>query len=247
MNRRARDEHREPLTAIFESRGALRSRSVSPEIRTAILDVPLPPASVIGGWQREIAGRLELAAGDIEPLPLGRTRLQWPQLRHCIDAVRQWLAANDMPGILADAPIALMGSRGTRYHHDGARYGGMAFCNLFLGDAPQTELHWPAIGRRIALARGTVVLFDPCQPHAIIGRGATRFDAADFAIAWMPPQVFLTWELPIEHADVTKVLGIALDVVPPPGAFQQGERVWSGGEAPDVCPTTGAWLPVGRG
>jgi hypothetical protein len=232
----------DPLTSIFRSGDVLRSRNVSTVLHAAVLDVPVPPPRLLADWHREISLQLGLEPGDIEPLPLGRTRLRWPQLRHCGEAVGQWLAGLGMPEVLTLSEMALMASRGTRYHHDGARYGGKVFCNLFLGEDSGTDLHFPAAGQRIALARGTALAFDPCQPHAIVKRGAVGFEAADFAPEKVRPQVFLTWELPIEHDAIRHAFGIALDVLPVAARQAQGEQVWRDGAPVRLCPNTGNWL-----
>jgi hypothetical protein len=232
------------LTATFLSGGALRSRGVSAVVESTVLDVPVPPKLLLADWQREISGQLGLEAGDIEPLPLARTRLRWPELRLCFDAVARWLGAVGLPDVLGSSDVALMASRGTRYHHDGAHYGSMAFCNLFLSGDGGVDFHFPAAGHRIALVRGTAVLFDPCQPHAIIRRGAPGFDAADFASAAMHPQVFLSWELPIEHDAVTRCLGVTFDGTPKSSPQPPVEHVWRNGAPVRLCPKTGDWLSL---
>ena len=229
------------LTARYRSGEIMRSRSVSAVVRTAVVDLPTPPARLLADWQREISGQLGLEPGDIEPLALGRTRLRWPELRRCRDAVGKWLDALAMPNVLGSSELALMASRGTAYHHDGARYGGTAFCNVFLGEDSGADLHFPAAGHRIALGRGRVLVFDPCQPHAIIKRGAVGFEAADFATGLMHPQVFLTWELPIEHDEVKRALTIAVDPVPLASWQDQDEQVLRNGAPVKLCPKTGSW------
>jgi hypothetical protein len=230
------------LTSIFRSGDVLRSRSVSAVVRTTVVDVPMPPTRLLADWQREISLQLGLEAGDIEALPLARTRLRWPEYRRCFDAVKQWLVALGLPTVLSSSEVALMASRGTTYHHDGANYGSAAFCNVFLSEDGGADIHFPAAGHRIALVRGTAVIFDPCQPHAIIKRGAPCFDEADFAPEQMRPQVFLTWELPIEHDEVKRALGITLDIAPVTPSQPQGEQVWRDGAPVKVCPQTGGWL-----
>ncbi len=65
----------------------------------------------------------------------------------CVQAVSDWTRAPaGVPAVLAASDVALMACRGARYHHDGAQYGGMAFCNLFLSDDKGLDLHFPAIG-----------------------------------------------------------------------------------------------------
>jgi hypothetical protein len=230
------------LTSSFRSGEVLRCRSVSACLASTVLDVPVAPPPIAADWRREILSQLALEPGDIEAMPLARTRRRWPQLRRCIDLVAQWMIALGLPDVLGEASVALMASRGTRYHHDGARYGSKAFCNLFLSEASGAELHFPAAGQRIALERGTAVMFDTCQPHAIIKRSASGFAESDFAPEHMVPQVFLTWELPIEHEQVQRALGIRIDV-PAVTSSQAGEeQVWRNGVPVRLCPKTGGWL-----
>jgi hypothetical protein len=121
-----------------------------------------------------------------------------------------------------------MACRGARYHHDGAQYGGAAFANLFLSEDRGLDLHFPFTGQRIPLVRGTAVVFDIGQPHAVIERGATGFDAAHFAPERDCTQLFLTWELPIENAGVAQ-------------ALLKEEQVWVNGQPGSVCPASGRW------
>ena len=131
--------------------------------------------------------------------------------------------------VLAFSDVALMACRGARYHHDGAQYGGAAFCNLFLSEDRGLDLHFPATGHRIPLTRGTVVIFDTGQPHAVIERRSGGFDAADFPPDQDCTQVFLTWELPIENAHVGRALRIAFDIDPSTSLQLDEEQVWLNG------------------
>jgi len=230
------------LTSSFRSGEVLRWRSVSARLASAVLDAPIAPPPISAQWHREIFSQLALEPGDIEAMPLARTGRRWPQLRRCIDLVAQWMIALGLPDVLGEASVALMASRGTRYHHDGARYGSKAFCNLFLSEASGAELHFPAAGQRIALERGTAVMFDTCQPHAIIKRSASGFAESDFAPERMVAQVFLTWELPIEHEQVQRALGIRIDVPAVTSSQGDEEQVWRNGVPVRLCPKTGGWL-----
>ena len=134
-----------------------------------------------------------------------------------------------------------MACRGARYHHDGAQYGDAAFCNLFMSEDRGLDLHFPALGRRIPLTRGTVVLFDTGQPHGVIQRGSSSFNAADFAPDQDWIQIFLTWELPIENAHVGHALKVAFDVAPTTSLQLDSEQVQLNGERVIVCPDSGRW------
>ncbi|MGI4857551.1 MAG: hypothetical protein ACRYHA_11700 [Janthinobacterium lividum] len=229
------------LTAHFLSRDTIRSRSVSDIVLCAQIDVPAPPPRIVADWDREIAAQLFLEPGDVEPMPLARTRARWPDLARCVQAMREWMDALGLPGILDDSDMALMACRGARYHHDGAHYGGAAFCNLFLSEDKGLDVHFPEIGQRIPLTRGTAMIFDTGQPHGVIRRDGNAFDAAHFAADRNNAQVFLSWELPIEEARLGDALGITFDVLPSTPASTGEEQILLNGANATLCPDSGLW------
>ncbi|MDR5752579.1 MULTISPECIES: hypothetical protein [unclassified Caballeronia] len=232
------------LTSFFWSGDAIRSRRVSDSVLSGTLDVPVPPAHVLADWQREISSRLILEPGDVEAMPLARTQVRWSDYRRCVQAMSDWTCALGLPNVLASSDIALMACRGARYHHDGAQYGGAAFCNLFLGDDSGLDLHFPCTGHRIPLTRGTAVIFDTGQPHGVIQRNSSSFSAADFAPDQDRTQVFLTWELSIEDPHVGRALKVVFDTARSTSLQLDEEQVWSNGGPAAVCPETGRWYRV---
>ena len=219
----------------------LRSRSVSGVLLSGTVEVPAPPAKLVADWEREIVQRLGLEPGDVEPLPLPRARLRWPDYPRCVQAAQEWTRSVGLQGVLASSDVALMACRGARYHHDGAQYGGFAFCNLFLSEDKGLDLHFAATGHRIPLTRGTVVVFDTGQPHAVIARGNSGFDAADFSPEKDCSLVFLTWELPIENADVAQALNVAFDVELAAERRLDEAQLRLNGAPAEVCPESGRW------
>lgn len=234
----------EVLTSHFRSGDALRSRSVSDVVLMGTLDVPAPPARLIADWEREISMQLRLQPGDVEALPLARARARWPDYRHCAEVASDWVGTLGVQDGLADCEVALMACRGARYHHDADQYGGAAFCNLFLSEDKGLDLHFPSVGRRIPLTRGTAVVFDTGQPHAVIDRNADGFEAAHFGPERDCSLMFLTWELPIENADVARALGTAFDVRTSWTPEHEQLR-WNGAPAA-VCPDSGQWRSADR-
>ena len=232
---------RDLLASYFWSGDALRSRRVSDVVLTGTVDVPAPPARLMADWQREISLRLGLEPGDVEPLPLARARMRWPDYRHCVQAVSDWTRTLGLEEVLASSDVALMACRGAKYHHDGAQYGGAAFCNLFLSEDKGLDLHFPSAGHRIPLARGTAVIFDTGQPHAVIKRHSGGFDAADFTPDPDCTQLFLSWELPIENAHVERALRIDFDIDPSTASQLDEEQVWLNGAPARVCLDSGRW------
>ena len=193
-------------------------------------------------WQREISQRLCLEPGDVEALPLPRARTRWPDYRQCVERVADWTRSLGLGDVLAASEVALMACRGARYHHDGAQYGGSAFCNLFLSDTENLDLHFPVVNLRIPLTRGTVVIFDTGQPHAVIERRSSGFNVADFPPGRDCSLVFLTWELPIENAGVSHALQVAFDGDPTLALLQEDAQLWLNGAKATVCPATGRWI-----
>ena len=68
---------RHALVCYFrgDSDSAIHSRSVSESVWSAVLDVPAPPARQLADWNREALQQMGLAPGDVETLPLARTRM----------------------------------------------------------------------------------------------------------------------------------------------------------------------------
>lgn len=229
------------LVAYFSSGEAMRGRSVADVVLHGRLDIPAAPPRLTADWQRESSSRIE--PGDVDTLPLPRARARWPDYRHNVQAVSDWTRTLGLGGLLAHSEVALMACRGARYHHDGAQYGGAAFCNLFLGDDRGLDLHFPQTGLRIPLTRGTVVLFDTAQVHGVIQRGSSGFCAADFPTTQDHLQVFLSWELDIENTDLAQALRVRFDVHPQATVLPDVEQVWMNGAAASVCPQSGTWHP----
>ena len=190
---------------------------------------------------------LELASGDVEALSVVRARSRWPEYKNCVKSMSEWTSGIGLPRVLDAAEAALMACRGARYHHDVCQYGSAAFCNLFLSEDKELDLHFPMTGQRIALKRGTAVIFDTGQPHAVIRRGSNGFDQADFQPEQDCTLLFLSWELPIEQVDVARMFGINFDVDcninTDSAAFQEPRppQLFVNGKPGSVCQASGHW------
>lgn len=227
-------------TSYYWRGDAIRSRSVSDVVLSGRVDVPAPALRLMTDWQRETL-RLNLEPGDVEAFPLARARTRWPDYSRCVEAVSNWTHQIGLYEVLASSEVALMTCRGAKYHHDGNQYGGAAFCNLFLSEDKGLDLHFSATGHRIPLTRGTVVIFDTGQPHAVIKRSRAGFAAADFPADQDCTQIFLTWELPIENPRIQQALGITFDIAPSTALRMDDEQVWLNGIRVNVCPDSGQW------
>ena len=229
------------LTSYFWSGDAIRSRSVSDVVLSGTVEIPEPPARLIADWERDITQRLGLEPGDVEEMPLARARMRWPDYAHCVQVVTDWSLSLGLGDVLASSDIALMACRGARYHHDGAQYGSAAFCNLFVSEDKGLDVHFPATGQRIPLIRGTVLVFDTGQPHAVIDRHSDGFNAADFTGERDCSQLFLTWELPLENIQVARALQIVFDTDAATALSLDEEQVWVNGVPAGVCAESGRW------
>lgn len=229
------------LTCHYRSGETMRSRSVGNVVLSGTVDIPAPPARLTADWDREIASRLALEPGDVAPMPLARARTRWPQYRQCVQAMSDWLRACALPDLLAACDVALMACRGAAYHHDAVQYGGAAFANLFVSHDKGLDLHFPVTGQRIALTLGTAVVFDTGQPHGVIRRDSESFDPADFAPGRDCNLLFLTWELPIEHAGVGHALRIRYDTPAPTGLCHADGQLRLDDIPVDVCRESGRW------
>ena len=231
----------ESATAYFRSGNSLRSRSVGDTVLYGRLDTPALPGRLIADCEREIQSHLDLQPGDVEALSLARARTRWPGFRQWVHAASGWTGAQRLAGLLDGCDASLMACRGARYHHDGVQYGGAAFCNLFLSEDKGLDLHFAVSGQRIPLRRGTVVVFDTGQPHAVIARNRGYFDASDFPPASDCSLLFLTWEVPVEEARVSRALGVVFDTDRSTAAQLQEEQLRWQGQVAQVSPDTGAW------
>ena len=235
------------MRSFFWSGEALRSRDVSAVVLCGRVEVPALPARLVADCEREIAGQLDLAPGEVETLTLARARARWPAYRQCVQALSDWMYTLALQEVLATSAPALMACRSVKYHHDGTRYGGAAFCNLFLSEDCGLDLHFSAIGHRVPLRRGTAVIFDTGQAHALVERNSGKLYTADGHPSPAQTQLFLSWELPIEHAEVQRALDIALDVDPLTASRLNQAQVWLNGAPASVCPESGQWLGSGGG
>ncbi|WP_198680183.1 2OG-Fe(II) oxygenase family protein [Cupriavidus agavae] len=229
-------------TALFWSGETLRSRRVAQTVLAGRIGIPPLPPRLLADWQREISARMVLEPGDVEVMPLARARVRWPEYRACVEALAAWAATLGLPGLPGLGDVALMVCRGARYHHDGGQYAGAAFCNLFLSEDKGQDVHFPGLDLRVPLAPGTALIFDTCQPHGVIPRTRGHFAPADFPDGRDDTQVFLTWELPIEHPPLAAALGIAFDPASRAPSQEADEGLWLDGSRAEVCPATGAWL-----
>ena len=84
------------------------------------------------------------------------------------------------------------------------------------------------------------------QPHGVIARRGSGFKAADFPPECDCTQVFLTWELPVENANVARALRVDFDMDPSTALLLGDEQIWLNGALAGVCPQSGRWRQSGE-
>ncbi|TPQ32688.1 hypothetical protein [Cupriavidus pinatubonensis] len=75
----------------------------------------------------------------------------------------------------------------------------------------------------------------------MIQRGSNGFDVADFPSEQDCTQLFLTWELPIEDANVGQGLKVVFDNDRSTAMRVNEEQVWLNGERVSVHHESGQW------
>lgn len=109
------------------------------------------------------------------------------------------------------------GCRGAFFHND-AHFGDVLF-GVWCLAGPARDLVFARMARRVPVAVGAAVVFDPFEPHALLNRGAVRYEPADYEGA--PVSVFLGFELALDAA-TRAAFGID---APKPGAPVLSSRV----------------------
>ncbi|HXF47077.1 MAG TPA: hypothetical protein VNK91_13255 [Burkholderiaceae bacterium] len=121
------------------------------------------------------------------------------------------------------------GCRGAFFHND-AHFGDVLF-GVWCLAGPARDLVFARLKQRIPVAFGDVVVFDPFEPHAVLARGAARYQRADYV--GEPINVFLGFELVLDAA-VRAAFGIGAPVA---DALEVSSRV-------PVHAETGALAPA---
>ncbi|HEU0202418.1 MAG TPA: hypothetical protein VFR86_18555 [Burkholderiaceae bacterium] len=111
-----------------------------------------------------------------------------------------------LPGPAANAlrsRFEWYGCRGAGFHND-AHYTDVLF-GAWCISGPPREVVFSRLGLRAVGSPGAVVIFDPFEPHAVLARGATRYEATSYEGS--PASVFLAFEIELAAA-VADLFGI---------------------------------------
>ena len=95
------------------------------------------------------------------------------------------------------------GCRGAFFHND-AHYDGVLF-GVWTLCGPDRDLVFPRIDCRISATVGTIVVFDPFEPHGVLAVGESRYCARDYQDS--EPNLFLGFEIALTP-EVRAMFGI---------------------------------------
>jgi hypothetical protein len=95
------------------------------------------------------------------------------------------------------------GCRGAFFHND-AHYAGVLF-GVWSVSGPKRDLVFPRFGRRLPAHVGSIVVFDPFEPHAVLDATATSYRSEDYEAA--AQNLFLGFEIELS-AEVRAEFGI---------------------------------------
>lgn len=128
-------------------------------------------------WSEHVGGAGFVEMGAIANFG-ANTGLITPAVQAAIDG---WLAEQGIHAIREHAALPLA-CTGAGFHHD-LDYKDEIFCVVWLSDDTPWEVYFPYIEKRIPLEYGTIFVFDSLQPHGVVPRGKTVFDASSFEYA----------------------------------------------------------------
>lgn len=148
-------------------------RSISNFVFTHRLNVESMHENQIELWSEAVSQQHFTDAGEI--IALNGSGLLPPMLNF---QVLSWMGALGLSPQQVDANA--LACRGAFFHHDAEHFSNSVFAVVWLDEQDNSDLLLPAMGKRIPLKYGTVVLFDPCQPHGVVARGKNKFVEADF-------------------------------------------------------------------
>lgn len=129
------------------------------------------------------------------------------------ESLRQMLAQRLPPAAAAALrrTFEWYACRGAGFHTD-AHYGAVLF-GVWCLAGPARDLVFAPCGTRAACAEGTLAVFDPFRPHAVLDPGQSRYTRPRYADA--PANLFLGFEMELGAA-VREAFGIT---APSEGAF----------------------------
>lgn len=225
------------LIPVFWEQAA--ARSVSDTVLHAHLQLPTLPADIVQQWTQGLTGSL-IDAGDISFA--ARVPKTWEGLPQLEQQVHDWAGAQGLDPGLEPGSFSTLGCLGAPFHDDTHGFADQGFCITWMSPDDGLDLVFPHLDERIALVYGTVVMFDACQPHGVVERGARTWRKTNRYFHQRKHgsmQLFLSWDFDLEDL-VSSPLPFERFKTMPGSA--EGWPVVNGWEA-EVDTRSGAWKP----
>jgi hypothetical protein len=212
-------------------------RSISDVILEGKVTLPEPDIDMLTDWS--------LAYGSSEPGTIEaagpRTRLgQNNEIQAIEAAALTWPELSGLEDAVAEAHITPLVCQGASFHTDGFLFGDFIFLVVWLVERQGIDLFFPNGGKRIALDYGSVVLFDPAQPHGLVFEEKSTWDAFQYTSRMSDPtQHFVSFDFPVTTPSLAQRLGIRFHPQDPTQAWTDKLRVDN--RPVEVDPSSGHW------
>lgn len=215
------------------------ARAVSDTVLSTQLAIPPIAPDIASHWATSACKLALYNIGDVCALQ-GVSLDAWPGYKAAEYAAGAWAAQAGFAPALEQAKVSLLACLGASFHDDSNGFVEDGFCVLWLSPDTELDLYFPHTGKRIELAHGTAVVFDSCQPHGVVERGESSWSGARHYEREDPTQLFLSWDMSLEHRCLREALGIKLFSEGPTGSHFMGPNL---NNVPvSVDRHTGAWL-----
>jgi len=166
----------QPVSVLVDL-GRKGSRTISSTIISGKVELLPMTEQENDRWSEQVAGVGFTEMGAIANFG-DRTELITPEVQAAIDS---WLTSQGVHAKRGQAALPLA-CTGAGFHHD-LDYKDEMFCVIWLSDDTPWDIYFPYIEKRIPLEYGTIFVFDSMQPHGVVPRGASEFNAEAFEYA----------------------------------------------------------------
>jgi hypothetical protein len=215
------------------------SRSVSDVVITGKLELDALDAEALTNWSSSYSSS---QPGDVEAVRLSDGFGQHEDVRPIEEAILKWAASENLSEVFADAHVAPLVCQGANFHSDGVNFPGEAFCIVWISEQVGLDLLFPNINVRVPLEQGTVVLFDPAQPHGVVVKGASEWDAGVYYEKIVEPtQHLVSFDLDLLHDQLRQRMAVNFQ---PHGGPSEGRDIRKNGKCVKVDHLTGMWKPT---
>jgi hypothetical protein len=209
-------------------------RTVSKKVLSGTIPISEKQIYTSRQWVNSLTSVRTLSGDVVAILP--EVLCDYPVQEDVVSAAVVWMQEQGLPVIRNQAPAAALACRAAPYHNDIAGFGDSLFCIVWAEEAAGLELVFPELEHRVNLALGTIVVFDPGQPHGVLKAGLKHYRAQDYRN--LPAQSFISLDFGTELDGVSEQMGIEFRET---SEGWPGLLVWANGSGPKTQARTGAW------